>query len=156
MDLDWHLNLVGSAAWDPEHASEIERAIMDLSLADRVTRFGEQDEAGLASLYDSADLFVLASHHEGYGMVLTEALARALPIVSTTAGAIPETVPEGAGLLVPPGDPAALADAIRTVLTDKDGYRRLADGASMARETLQSWDESAGQFADIVERIIGR
>lgn len=153
LDLDWHLNLVGSAHWDPEHAAEIEHQVETLGLSKRVAQTGEQDEAGLARLYDGADLFVLASHHEGYGMVLTEALARALPVVSTTAGAIPETVPEGAGLLVPPGKPAALADAMRSVLTGGEQYRRLADGAAAAREALQSWEESTRQFAEVLDWI---
>ena len=154
-DLDWHLHLVGSAAWDPEHAAEIERSVTDLGLAGCVSLIGEQDDEGLAALYDGADLFVLASHHEGYGMVLTEALARALPIVSTTAGAIPETVPVAAGCLVPPGEPATLAGALRSVLTDPEHYRRLADGASAARKNLQSWDESSRQFAGIIDGIMG-
>ena len=154
IDIDWRLNLVGSAVWDPQHAAEIADAIANLGLSDRVTQLGEQDEAGLSRLYDGADLFVLASHHEGYGMVLTEALARALPIVSTTAGAIPETVPEGAGLMVPPGDPVALADAIRKLLTDRDCYQRLARGAAEARKSLQSWDESAEQFAAVIKQGI--
>ncbi len=151
-DHDWHLNLVGSAAWDPDHAAEIGRTIVDLGLGDRVSLLGEQNEAGLSRLYDEADLFILASHHEGYGMVLSEALARALPIVSTTAGAIPETVPKAAGLLVPPGDPDALAQAIHSLITDPEHYRRLADGAAKARVRLQSWQESAGQFASLLER----
>ena len=137
-DLDWHLNLVGGAHWDPAHAAEIDHQTTALGLAERVALVGEQDEARLADLYDGADLFVLASHHEGYGMVLTEALARALPIVSTTAGAIPETVPDGAGLLVPPGDPAALADAICAVLSDPEHYQtpggRCGGGAEKSAE----------------------
>lgn len=155
-DLNWHLNLVGSAAWDPEHAAEIERAIADRGLAARVTLAGEQDDAGLAGFYERADLFVLASHHEGYGMVLTEALARGLPIVSTTAGAIPETVPAAAGRLVPPGEPGALAGALRSVLTDRERYQRLVDGAAAARETLPSWDDASRQFGGILEQVIGR
>lgn len=154
-DLDWHLNLVGGAHWDPAHAAEIAGQVKALGLAERVALIGEQDEAGLARLYDGADLFVLASHHEGYGMVLTEALARALPIVSTTAGAIPETVPNRAGLLVEPGDAEALSQAIRALLTDSECYRRLAEGAAAARKHLQSWDDSARQFADVLDRVSG-
>jgi glycosyltransferase involved in cell wall biosynthesis len=156
LDLDWHLNMVGSAAWDPDHAAEIEHQVEALGLAKRVALIGEQDEAGLADQYDRADLFVLASHHEGYGMVLTEALARALPIVSTTAGAIPETVPAAAGRLVAPGDPDALAGALRSVLTDDDTYRRLAAGAAEARNNLQSWEASASQFAAVLDEVVGR
>jgi glycosyltransferase involved in cell wall biosynthesis len=153
IDLDWHLSLVGSAAWDPEHAAAIRRAIDELGLEDRVDQVGEQDEAGLADLYDRADLFVLASHHEGYGMVLTEALARGLPIISTTAGAIPETVPDGAGRLVPPGDAEAMAAALRDVLTEPDAYRRLQKGALEARGKLRTWKDQAGALAEVLEQV---
>ena len=135
---------------------EIEKTITDLGLAERVTLVGEQDDDGLAKFYDGADLFVLASHHEGYGMVLTEALARGLPIISTTAGAIPETVPAAAGRLVSPGDAHALAEALRQVLTDRGCYRRLADGAAVARGTLTSWRDAARQFADVIDQVAGR
>lgn len=156
VDLDWRFDLVGSAAWDPDHAEEIARSIDDLGLAKRVTLAGEQDEGGLAGFYDQTDIFVLASHHEGYGMVLSEALARGLPVVSTTAGAIPETVPAGAGRLVPPGDVDALAKALRLLLTDREAYRDLADGAAEARENLMSWDEASGQFAAVLDQVIPR
>lgn len=152
-DLGWHLNLVGSAAWDPAHAREIEEAIPTLGLQARVRLVGEQDEAGLANLYDGADLFVLASHHEGYGMVLTEALARGLPIVSTTAGAIPDTVPAAAGRLVSPDQPAALAEALRSVLTDADSYHQLFEGAAHARGNLPSWEQCTQEFASALHEV---
>lgn len=155
-DLDWHLNLVGSAVWDTEHAAEIGRAVADHGLAERITLAGEQDDAGLADFYASSDLFVLASHHEGYGMVLTEALARGLPIVSTTAGAIPETVPAAAGRLVPPNEPEALAEALRALLTDDERFQRLVDGAADARKTLPSWEDASRQFGAILDEVVGR
>lgn len=156
VDLDWQLTIVGSAAWDPDHACRIEAMIDDKGLSARVTMIGEQDEAGLADFYDRADLFVLASHHEGYGMVLAEALARGLPIVSTTAGAIPDTVPAAAGRLVAPGDSDALAAALRDVLTDVTVYGKLAEGAREVRSTLPSWQESATRFGRILEEMIDR
>ena len=76
-------------------------------MGERVEFVGECDEAALNALYDESSVFVLPSYFEGYGMVLTEALARGLPIVSTTAGAIPDTVPPEAGVLVAPGDEEA-------------------------------------------------
>jgi hypothetical protein len=79
---------------------------------------GELDTETLDEYYRASTLFVLASHYEGYGMALTEAIVRGLPVVSTTGGAIPYTVPEGAGVLVPPGDAEALSQALRSLLTD--------------------------------------
>lgn len=156
VDVDWHLKLVGSAAWDPDHAERIEAVIEEEGLAARVTLLGEQDDAGLKALYHQADLFVLASYHEGYGMVLSEAIARGLPIISTTAGAIPETVPAAAGRLVPPGDVDALAGVLRNVLTDRGLYNDLKKGAFHARETLCDWTEAARRFALEIEGMSQR
>ena len=156
LDLDWHLAMVGSAAWDPEHARRIASMIDDFGLSNRITMIGEQDEDGLSALYHQADLFVLASHHEGYGMVLAEALARGLPIVSTTAGAIPDTVPAGAGTLTPPGDADAFADALRKALTDRRLYGSLKENALRARSDLPDWQESARRFARELEEVFER
>ena len=93
-------------------------------LHERVTLVGERAEADVAPFYDRADVFVLASYHEGYGMVLTEALARGLPVIATRAGATPDTVPDDAGLLVPPGDPAALPRPRVTLPRPDSGDRR--------------------------------
>jgi glycosyltransferase involved in cell wall biosynthesis len=80
----------------------------------------------LASLYANADLFVLASHFEGYGMAFAEAIAHGLPVIGTTAGAIPETVPPNAGVLTPPGDIRALSAALRRLIEDTHERHRLA------------------------------
>jgi glycosyltransferase involved in cell wall biosynthesis len=145
-DLDWHLICVGSAERDPACAQSIAAALDRLGLHGRVTLVGERAEADVAPFYNRADVFVLASHHEGYGMVLTEALARGLAVVSTTAGAIPDTVPESAGLLVPPGDPTALAVALREVMTRPELRARLVAGAQEARRQLPSWHDATRAF----------
>jgi glycosyltransferase involved in cell wall biosynthesis len=146
-DLDWHLTCVGSAERDPACAQSIVAALDRLDLHGRVTLVGERAEAAVAPFYDRADVFVLAAYHEGYGMALTEALARGLPVVSTTAGAIPDVVPADAGLLVPPGDPQALATALRQVLTEPGLRGRLAAGAQAARGRLPSWHDATRAFA---------
>ncbi|HET6522202.1 MAG TPA: glycosyltransferase family 4 protein [Geminicoccaceae bacterium] len=153
VDLDWRLTCVGSPDLHPPTAAAIRAAIEERGLGERVALVGERPAAELAPFYDAADLFVLASHHEGYGMALGEALARGLPVVTTRAGAIPDTVPATAGLLVPPGDPAALAGALRRVLTDGGLRRRLAEGARAARAALPSWDEAVAAFAAELGRI---
>jgi glycosyltransferase involved in cell wall biosynthesis len=151
-DLDWHLTCVGSLERDPDTVRQVRAAILRLGLGERVTLLGELDEAGLAPLYDRADLFVLASYHEGYGMALAEALAHGLPIVSTKAGAIPGTVHPSAGTLVEPGDPAAFADALRQLMTDPTLRDLLAAGAVGERERLPSWETAAQAFAAELER----
>jgi glycosyltransferase involved in cell wall biosynthesis len=152
VDLDWHLTCVGSPDRDPQAAQAVAAAIARFGLDDRVSLLGEQDEAGLAPLYDRADLFVLASYHEGYGMVLAEALARGLPIVATKAGAIPGTVPPSAGMLVEPGDPAALAGALRQVMTETSLRDLLAAGATSERERLPTWADAVRAFAAELDR----
>jgi glycosyltransferase involved in cell wall biosynthesis len=151
--LPWRLTCIGSPDRDPATAQAIAAVIEAQGLGNRVELVGEQSESALQPYYDAADLFVLASYHEGYGMVLAEALARGLPVVSTSAGAIPGTVPAAAGLLVPPGDPAALAVALRRVITGAALRRDLAAGARAARATLPSWQDAARAFAAELARV---
>jgi glycosyltransferase involved in cell wall biosynthesis len=155
LDLEWHLTCVGSADRDPQAAQAVRATIARLGLDDRVSLVGEQDEAGLAPLYDRADLFVLASYHEGYGMVLAEALARGLPIVATKAGAIPGTVPPSAGMLVEPGDPAAFAGALRQIMTEPALRDLLSAGATSERERLPGWADAVQAFSAELDRAGG-
>jgi glycosyltransferase involved in cell wall biosynthesis len=153
--LAWRLTCVGSPERDPAAAAAIRAALARFALEDRVRLVGERTEADLQPFYEKADLFVLASHHEGYGMVLAEALARGLPIVSTTAGAIPDTVPAAAGILVPPGDPEALAAALLRVLSEPGLRAQLAAGARAARRALPTWDDAVRAFASELDLAAG-
>ena len=153
-DLPWRLTCIGSPERDPATARRVAAAILTHGLGGRVELVGEQSEAALQPYYDGADLFVLASHHEGYGMVLAEALARGLPIVATSAGAIPGTVPADAGLLVPPGDPRALAAALRRAIGEPALRQRLAAGARKARARLPHWQDAARAFAGELARAL--
>src|SRR5262249_19521479 len=98
-------------------------------------------------------LFVLPSYHEGYGMVYAEALAHGLPIIATTAGAIPDTVPAAASILVPPGDAAALREALRRMLVDEDLRARLAAGAALAAAALPDWPTAVRNWAAALDRL---
>jgi glycosyltransferase involved in cell wall biosynthesis len=113
---------------------------------------GALDQDALAAEYDSARLFVLASHFEGYGMAFAEALARGLPIVGCAAGAVTSTVPADAGILVKPGDAGALAVALRKILTDPAELQRRADAAWRHAERLPRWSDTARKFAHGLER----
>lgn len=119
----WSCVCAGSLDRAPDFALRVQGSVHDAGLSGRVEFPGDRDGEVVAALYRSSSIFVLASHYESYGMALTEAMASGLPIVSTTAGAIPETVPADAGLLVPPGDAGALADALLSLLVDAPGRR---------------------------------
>jgi glycosyltransferase involved in cell wall biosynthesis len=103
--------------------------------------------------YDEADLFVLPSFHEGYGMAYAEALSYGLAIVATTGGAIPYTVPESAGLLVPPGDVDALRDALGRAIADRKLLAKLSEGARRAGAALPDWPQAVGHWRDAVMRL---
>ena len=109
--------------------------------------------SAIIELYLASDVFVLASRFEGYGMALAEAIAHGLPVVSTRAGAIPDTVPAGTGLLVPPDDVAALAQALRRLISDRAERRRLAMNARAAAAQLPTWQDSARLFAGAIETV---
>jgi glycosyltransferase involved in cell wall biosynthesis len=155
IELDWRLTCVGSMERDPACARSIVAAIDRLGLHRRVTLVGERAEADVAAFYRGADLFVLPSYHEGYGMVLTEALARGLPLVGTSAGAIPDTVPTDAGVLVPPGDARALASALRQVMTEPALRARLLAGARATRRRLPNWSDVVRLFAAELAGLTG-
>src|SRR6185503_15322759 len=107
----------------------LRQAITGARLDDRVVLAGAVPPVQLASHYGAADVFVLPSRHEGYGMAFAEAIAHGLPVVGTTAGAIPETVPAGAGVLVPPGDARELAAVLRRLIADDRARATLAAAA---------------------------
>ena len=110
-DRPWRLTLAGADDRDPGYAGRVRAVVADAGLQNRVTLTGGVSRDALDRMFHSSDLFVLPSHHEGYGMALAEALTRGLPVITTAAGAIPDTVPEEARLMVPPGDVPALTAA---------------------------------------------
>lgn len=142
----WTLDVAGSTTRDPATAA-VRAAIAAAGLSDRVRLHGEVEDAALDALYRRADLFVLASRHEGYGMVLTEALAYGLPIVATDVGAVRETV--GPAALLAPPEVGALGAAIENALGDPAPLRQ---AALAARERLVGWPEAAARLAAALER----
>jgi len=152
-DLDWWLDLVG-AARDPDFAARIAAMVEELGLTEQVTLRGEADGAALDAFYRTADIFVLPSRHEGFGMVLAEAMAHGLPVVSTTAGAIPDTVPDGCGVLVAPEDVSGLATALDHVITSPADRMRLGTAARGHAKTFPTWRGSGEAFARAVDSLV--
>jgi glycosyltransferase involved in cell wall biosynthesis len=143
----WHLTCGGSLTRHPATVDHVRATMRALRLEDRVSLAGELDEPALAAAYDTSDVFVLATLRETYGMAVAEALAHGLPVVATGTGAIPDLVGEHAGIVVPPGDVEALADALRQVICDSTCRARLAAGARKAREGLRNWDQAAAHLS---------
>ena len=150
---DWHLTIAGSPDHDPHEANRIRERILASGQRSHITLAGRVPGDKLAKLYASADLFVMPTLYEGYGMVLCEALARGLAIVSTTGGAAAETAPDAAALKVPPGDAAALATALQRALSDDALRQSLSDASWAAGQSLPRWPESAARIADLIKAV---
>ncbi len=151
--LPWRCVCAGSLERDPGYAAGVAAFAREAGVAGRLRFAGECAAAELDHLYHRASLFVLPSYYEGYGMALADALARGLPVVSTTGGAIPHTVPADAGVLVAPGDEAALADALHRLLVEPggaDGRGALAAAARRHARELPDWPEAARRFAEAI------
>jgi glycosyltransferase involved in cell wall biosynthesis len=153
---NWRLTCAGSTERHPATSERLSAVLRALDMENRVTLVGEVDDAALAACYDGADLFVLATLHETFGMAVAEAIAHGLAVVSTATGAIVDLVGPGndaAGILVPPGDVKSLADALSLVLADSRLREQLAQGARQARERLRPWDASFTRMSAALQRV---
>ena len=154
-DLSWRCTCVGSLVRNPAFADRVRRRARNSGLSDRVRFPGPRTGPELDRAYAAADLLVLASRGETYGMVVTEALARGLPVLATEVGGVTEALGHGEdgtrpGLLVPPGDPAALGAALRTWLGDAELRERLRRAARERRGSLRRWPATISVLAGIL------
>jgi len=154
-DLPWHCVCVGTLDREPVFVGGLRRRAEQAGIADRVCFSGLRIGNDLADAYAAADVLVLASHAETYGMVVTEALARGLPVIATAVGGLPEALGRTAdgrrpGLLVPPGDSRALAAALRRWLADAELRLGLRAAAAERRSTLSGWDVTCKQIAHVL------
>lgn len=152
-DVSWQLTIIGAADRAPATTLALKAQIASSGLQDRIMLAGAVGEVELAHAYDKAELFVMPSLFEGYGMVLTEAMARGLPILCTTGGAAAETVPDAAAIKVAPGDAGALTRALSELLAVPPGRKRLADASWAAAETLPRWHDTATIVAETCRKV---
>lgn len=145
-DLDWTLTIVGSGDRDPVHAHGLAALAEELGIASRITFAGEVAGAALGALYARSDIFALATHWEGYGMVIAEALARGLPLAITAGGAAAELAPREASVVSPVGDANSLGRAMRRVIFDRALRAQMSDAAWAAGQRLPRWSDQAALF----------
>ncbi|MEO0401864.1 MAG: glycosyltransferase family 4 protein [Pseudomonadota bacterium] len=150
-DLPWQAEIVGNAH-DQTYADSLRAQTAALGLTARVRFAGELDQMALNSRFNAASIFALATRYEGYGLVLSEAMMFGLPVVSCRVGAVPVTVGD-AGSLVPPDDPAALAQALRNILTSPQETARLSRLATRRAAGLPGWQDTAQVFAEKIDHI---
>ncbi|GAA3747765.1 glycosyltransferase family 4 protein [Salinactinospora qingdaonensis] len=156
-DLPWSCVCVGSRRRAPAYAARLRDRIDHLGLDARVSLPGPSSGDHLAAHYAAADLVVLASRAETYGMVVTEALARGVPVLATNVGGLPDTLgyaPDGSrpGMLVPPETPA-LADALRRWLGEPELRHQLRGAARRRRGMLGGWQQTAQRLAEVLATL---
>jgi glycosyltransferase involved in cell wall biosynthesis len=157
-DLTWRCRCLGSLGRESEYAEAMRRRTLAEGLGERLRFVGSATGADLDRAYAAADLLVLASRAETYGMVVTEALARGLPVVAADVGGVAEALGQDSsgsrpGLLVPPGDPAALAEALRRWLGDPDLRARLGRSARERRRSLRAWSATVSTVASVLSGL---
>jgi glycosyltransferase involved in cell wall biosynthesis len=157
-DLPWECVCAGALDRDPAFVDQVRGQVQEYGLGDRIRLVGPRCADQLDAAYAAADLLVLPSRGETYGMVVTEALARGIPVLATAVGGVPEALgraPDGRlpGFLVESDDPAALAAALRRWLSEPELRRRLRTAARLRRGTLAGWPDTAAAVSRALEGI---
>ncbi len=146
-DLDWHLTIAGASDRDQVHAHGLMALTEELNLGPRVRFAGEVTGQNLKALWRGADIFALATHYEGYGMAIAEALKRGIPPVVTAGGAAGNLLTPDSGCVCPPGDRDQLSKSLRRLIFG-DGLRaEMAEAAWRIGQTLPSWPQQSALFA---------
>jgi glycosyltransferase involved in cell wall biosynthesis len=150
---EWTVRCVGSLDRDAAHAAQVCEQLRRTGLDDRVSFTGELEQIKLDALLHDTDLFVMPTLYEGYGMAVAEALARGIPVIATDTGATSTLLAHGGGLIVPPGDAAALRTALARVIGDRRELTALRQGALAAREHLPAWQSAVSIIANTLESL---
>jgi SAM-dependent methyltransferase len=147
------LELIGETDADPAYAASVHAAIADARYSSICVR-GSVDDSRLGAAYANADLFVLPSRYEGYGIVYAEALALGLPVIACDVGPIPELVGEDAAILVPPGDTETLSGALDLLLRDSTLRLRMSIAARHRAAHLPRWEDTVAGFRRVLQEAL--
>jgi glycosyltransferase involved in cell wall biosynthesis len=150
---NWTLHLYGDTDRDPEYTSFLRSLILYLGLESRIIVHRIVERQNISKVFLEADLFILPSLFESYGMVLSESLAHGIPVISTLAGNIRNTVPEGMGILIEPGNEAELADSISSLFDSPEKYSALCTASSSYYKQSRSWEQAVSEFESVIRKI---
>jgi glycosyltransferase involved in cell wall biosynthesis len=151
--LPWSLAIAGALDRDAETVDRLRADIAAHGLSRRVVLAGAVDAAALDLLYAAADIFVIASLHEGYGMAAAEAMARGLPLVASTGGALAATIPDAAAVKYPAGDQGRLRGVLHDMLSDPARQVACAEGSWAAGQRLPRWQQTAAHIAEVLASV---
>jgi glycosyltransferase involved in cell wall biosynthesis len=152
----WTCVIAGSLDVDPDFAAALTAVVESTGLAERVTFAGVLGEEALGAAYARADLLVHPSRSESYGMVVADALAHGVPVLTTGVGGIPEAIGDaGAALIVPPDDPWALQVALQRWWSSAELRERMRAAALDARRAARSWGTTTAAVAEALAEVAG-
>ena len=141
---------------DREYDQRLRSLVKQYGLGERVKFAGYLHGQEMADAYASSSICVFPTMHEGYGMVVQEARQFGLPVIASSVGGVSEQIEDGVdGLLVPPGDPDALADAIRRVVDDAGFRERLIENGYRRLETAPTWEQVGERFYQVIRQMAG-
>lgn len=150
---NWHLSLVGNTDRAPDFTAGLRAELASCTLSEQISITGEVDDAHLQRLWRGAHGFLLPSRYEGYGMVIDEALAYGLPILSSDGGALAETGDRPGIRQHPAGDYRVMREHIQQWLDTPDERLAQADSARSAARHLRDWSRAAVEFERLMAQL---
>lgn len=149
----WTLRLYGNLISGKDYVDKMNVIIKQAKLQDRILIYDKLEHSEITIPFLNADLFILPSLFESYGMVLTESLAHGIPVLTTTAGNIPSTVPKSMGIFTEPGNADNLATALNELFNDPGKYKLLCQAAAGYYRQARTWDSAVDDFERILQRL---
>ena len=148
-DYPWELRIVGDETLDVRYVESLRKKARELG--NRIQFLGRVSSKELSEIYLNSDLFVLPSYFEGYGIVVAEAVLHLLPVIASKVGGIPEIIQDGReGILIPPGDKAALKGALQVFLEQPERLGPFIEACALRRSSLSTWKETGKRIEDFL------
>ncbi|EMA47200.1 glycosyltransferase family 4 protein [Halococcus saccharolyticus] len=154
-DEHWRLRVVGSPDANPGYVSSVRRLVARLGVDDRVTFVGKLPDGALRDALGESHVLAMPSTHEGFGIAYLEGMSFGLPALATTAGGARSVVTHGeTGFLLRPGDPGAVARAVRTLADDRERLTQMGTAARDCYETWPTWDETTDRVRTFLDGFV--